>query len=177
MRRLNSLQSPVNGMLLCYLGGNSDMYAKWSTLATQNVVWSDIYVKCEISGKAWRALSEACVDWTISHTCRYYHQGNIPLPFANNAFKWRFSVTLTLVFVKPLPSALNMKIPAFAAECRRLQHAARSCRSISLAPRALSSKPAGRRCCWQSTGQTDRRTDAQPLHRPYSDYYAGSVKN
>jgi len=28
----------------------------------------------------------------------------------------------------------------------------------------LSSKPAGRRCCCRSTGQTDRRTDTRPLY-------------
>jgi len=48
--------------------------------------------------------------------------------------------------------------PAPAA--RRPQRA-RSHRSIglSLALRALSSKPAARRCCCRSTGQTDGRTD------------------
>jgi len=36
---------------------------------------------------------------------------------------------------------------------------ARGYQSISPARRALSSKPAARRCCCGSTGQTDRRTD------------------
>ena len=44
----------------------------------------------------------------------------------------------------------------------------------SLARRALSSKPAGRRCCCRSMGQTDGRTDARPLHRPCC---AGSANN
>jgi len=42
---------------------------------------------------------------------------------------------------------LNVMLPAFAAEHRRLQHDGRSYRSISVTSRALSSKPAGRRCC------------------------------
>jgi len=48
----------------------------------------------------------------------------------------------------PPPSALNMTLPAFAAELRCLQHGTvtRSCRSISPARRALSSKRAIRRC-------------------------------
>jgi len=41
------------------------------------------------------------------------------------------------------------------------------------ASRALSSKPATRRCCCRST----RRTDIRPLHRPCSAYYAGSFNN
>ena len=49
------------------------------------------------------------------------------------------------------------------------------CWSISPARTALSSKPAARRCCCRSTGQTDGRTDTRPLHRPCSAYYAGSV--
>ena len=43
------------------------------------------------------------------------------------------------------------------------------------ARRALSSKPAERRCCCRSTG--DRRRDARPLQRPCSAHYAGSVSN
>ena len=47
-----------------------------------------------------------------------------------------------------------------APAARRPQRA-RSYRSISSAHRTLSSKPAGRRCCCWSTGQTDGRTDRQ----------------
>jgi len=47
----------------------------------------------------------------------------------------------------------------------------------SPACRALSSKPVGGRCCCRSMGQTDRRTDARPFHRPCSAYYASSVNN
>jgi len=42
---------------------------------------------------------------------------------------------------------------------------------------ALSSKPADRRCCCRSMGQTDGRTDSRSLHRPCSAYYTGSVNN
>ena len=65
----------------------------------------------------------------------------------------------------------------FAAERRRLHHGARSYRSISRARRALSSKPAGRRCCCRSTGQTGERMDARPLHRPCSAYGESSGNN
>ena len=43
--------------------------------------------------------------------------------------------------------------------------------------RALSSKPTGRRCYCQSTGQTDGRMDTRPLHRHCCAYYARSVIN
>ena len=55
------------------------------------------------------------------------------------------------------PSALNVTLPAFAAERRRLLHGARG-RSLSPARRALSSKPAGSQHCCRSMGQTDGRT-------------------
>jgi len=42
-------------------------------------------------------------------------------------------------------------------------------------PGWLSSKPAGRR--WSMSRPTDGRTDTQPLHRPCSAQYAGSVNN
>jgi len=61
-----------------------------------------------------------------------------------------------------------MTLPTFAAEHRRLQHGARSYRSISTARMALSSKPAGRRCCCRSMGQTDGRTD-EWMPRRYID--------
>ena len=81
-------------------------------------------------------------------------------------------------------SAVNMTLSAFAAERRAaapLLLGARRCRSIFPARTALSSKPAARRRCGRMMGradrQTDRQTDAQPLHRPCSAYYAGSVNN
>jgi len=75
-------------------------------------------------------------------------------------------------------------LPAFAAERRRLQHGARS---TAPAPRtqlaidiiclqALSSKPAGRRCCCRSMGQTDetdKRTPERCIDR--APHTAGSV--
>jgi len=68
------------------------------------------------------------------------------------------------VCVEPRPSALDVTLPAFAAERRRLQlvRVARSYRPIS----PLSSKPAGRRCCYRSMGQTNGRMDTRPLHKP-----------
>jgi len=39
---------------------------------------------------------------------------------------------------------------------------------------ALSSKPAAAECGGQTMGQTDRRTDAGPFHRPCSAYYASN---
>ena len=45
-----------------------------------------------------------------------------------------------------------------------------SCRSTSPAGTALSSKPAGHRCCCRSTGQTDGRPTV--TYRPCSAYYA-----
>jgi len=80
---------------------------------------------------------------------------------------------LNKVCVEPPSSALSVMLPAFAAEHRRLQHGACSCRLISTACRMLSSKPTGRRFCCRLMGQTD----AQPLHRPCSAYYAGTSIN
>jgi len=54
------------------------------------------------------------------------------------------------------------------------RHGATAAGAVLQAP-ALSSEPAGRRCCCRSMGQTDGRTDARPLHRPCSAYDAGSV--
>jgi len=51
---------------------------------------------------------------------------------------------------KQVNSAVNMTLPAFAAERRAaapLLLGARRCRSLSPARMALSSKPAARRCC------------------------------
>jgi len=55
-------------------------------------------------------------------------------------------------------SALNVTLPAFAAERRAaalLLPGARRCRSISFARTAFISKPAARRCCARLMGQTD----------------------
>ena len=42
---------------------------------------------------------------------------------------------------------------------------------------ALGSKPATRRGCCRSMGQNNGRTDASPIHRPCSVYYAGSASS
>jgi len=64
-------------------------------------------------------------------------------------------------------SAVNMTLPAFAAERRAaapllLSAGARRCRSICFAFGALSSKPAARRSGRRTIGQTDGRTDGRP---------------
>ena len=81
-----------------------------------------------------------------------------------------YQLTMSIVCVQPPPSAVNATLPALAhlAAERRCSHCARSCRSVSSARRALSSKPAGRRCCRRSMGQKDTRTDVQPLYRSCS---------
>ena len=68
-----------------------------------------------------------------------------------------------LYWLKPPSSALNMTLPAFAAERRCLQHGAHSNPLLSHARMALSRKPEGRRYCSRSR---DRWTDNRPLHRP-----------
>jgi len=54
--------------------------------------------------------------------------------------------------LQPPPSAVNVTLPAFAAECRRLLHGARSWRSLS---------PARRLPLLLSIDGTDRRTDGR----------------
>ena len=71
-------------------------------------------------------------------------------------------------------SAVNVTLPAFAAERRAAAPGDRRFRSISPARTALSSKPAARRCCGRM-GQTDGQTDARPLHRPCSAHCAGNA--
>ena len=82
-----------------------------------------------------------------------------------------------------------MTLPAFPAErgraraCMRYRSIAGTRRrrpQLSIdrpisCPGWLSSKPAGRR--WSMSRPTDGRTDTQPLHRPCSAQYAGSVNN
>ena len=64
---------------------------------------------------------------------------------------------------------------AFAAERRRPQHH-NVYRSIAPARRALSSKPAGRRCCCRPMGQTDGRTPGRYIDPAAYSMRAGSVK-
>jgi len=56
-------------------------------------------------------------------------------------------------------SALDMTLPAFAADRWRLQHGPADIDRYLLPTPALSSKLAGRRTCCRSMGQTDGRTD------------------
>ena len=65
-------------------------------------------------------------------------------------------------------SAVNMTLPAFAAERRAaapllLSAGARRCRSPSSARGALSSKPSARRC--RFVARKNRRTDGRTLDR------------
>jgi len=76
-------------------------------------------------------------------------------------------------------SAVNVTLPAFAAVRRAAGAVAaerRRCRSICPGREALRSKTAAA-VVRQWDRQTDGRTDARPLHRPCSTYYAGSVSN
>ena len=67
-----------------------------------------------------------------------------------------------------------MTLPAFAAERRAATPALQSAPAAGTRRRALSSKPAGHRCCCGSTGQTDGQTDGRPLHGP--THHASNVK-
>jgi len=69
--------------------------------------------------------------------------------------------------VQPPMSAVNMTLPAFAAERWRLQHGARSYRSTAAAD-AGAQQQTRRPPLLLSIDGTDRRTDARPLHRPCS---------
>jgi len=78
---------------------------------------------------------------------------------------------------QPLPSAVNVTLPAFAAERRRLLHGARCApeaidRYLLAAGRSAANPPVAAAAVdrW-----TDRRTDARPFQRPFSAYYVGSV--
>jgi len=74
-------------------------------------------------------------------------------------------LTFKKVCVQPRPSAVNTTLPVFAAERRAAAPlllsapAAGTCRSISPAGRALSSKPAGH------VDQWDRETNERTLDR------------
>ena len=83
------------------------------------------------------------------------------------------------VCIEPPPSALNVTLPAIAAERRRTCSTVRAAIDRSRASRALSNKPADRCCCCRSMGETGgrSRTDARALHRPCCKYYAGSANS
>jgi len=85
------------------------------------------------------------------------------------------------VCIEPPPSALNVTLPAIAAERRRTCSTVRAARSISRQQGAqqqtrrplllLSIDGRDRRT------KSDRRTDARALHRPCCKYYAGSANS
>jgi len=73
------------------------------------------------------------------------------------------------VCVEPRPSALNMTLPAFAAERGRLQqisidswYAAPAAIDRSAAHARAQQQPSHMPFCCRSTGQTDRQTDGHP---------------
>jgi len=90
------------------------------------------------------------------------------------------SCMLKQACVEPPSSALNMMLPAFAADCPCLHNTsnkhAHGYQSISPASWALSSKPASSLLLLSIDG-TDRWTDTRPLHRPCSAHYTGSINN
>jgi len=75
------------------------------------------------------------------------------------------------------PRQLGCQLPAFAAERRDAGRRSPLLSIDNSCPQAVSSKPAARRIGCRTTGQRDGRTDAQPLHKPFSVYYAGAVNN
>jgi len=75
------------------------------------------------------------------------------------------------VYVEPPPSPLDMTLPAFAAEPWCPQQGARSYRLISAADAGAQQQTCLPPSLLTIDGTTDRRTDAQPLHRPCFAYY------
>ena len=67
------------------------------------------------------------------------------------------------VCVEPPSSARNKTLTAFAAERRSLRHGGRS--ASACIDRRILPKPADRRYCCRSTGQTDGRTDRRTPDR------------
>ena len=89
---------------------------------------------------------------------------------------WRLSSN------KPPPSALNVTLPAFAAERRRLHYCARSAptavdRYLLPAGRSAANPPAAVAAVDRWDRRTDGETDTRPLHRPCCACCAGSVKS
>ena len=80
----------------------------------------------------------------------------------------------TSLCFQPHPSAVNVTLPAFAAERAQLIRGMhrRPPLSISVSYPQATAAAVDRR-----DRQTDGQTDALPLHRPCSACYAGSVNN
>ena len=119
-------------------------------------------------------------DFTVKSTLDSHRKTHGPGTFWYSSWISLFnnsaiSMQVYQICVEPLSSALNMMLPAFAAECQHLQHGAWSYWSVSSAHMALSRKHTGHCCCWQSVGQTDGRTDGHPGRRPCFAYCVDSV--
>jgi len=82
----------------------------------------------------------------------------------------RHRPTVKQVRVQPLPSALNVTLPAFAAQRRRLQSIDISCPPAGCSA-ANPTHVAAVVNRWDR--QMDGRTDARTFHRPCSAYYTG----
>ena len=137
------------------------------TGSRHRAVWSSIHVRCRSDlvsrWPRWRPecrrTSSCCRRKSSSSpaTCRSWS----PCPWDTSPWirTTAYTTPASQVCVQPPSSAVSVTLPAFAAERWLLQHGACSARSIYPAHRAFSSKPAGRRCCCRSMGQTDRETD------------------
>ena len=92
--------------------------------------------------------------------------------------QWLFYLAYFYLIYRSASSlAVNITLAAFAAERRAAAPLLLSAGTYYRSIYPARCKPAARRCCCQSMGQTDRRTDDGPFHRPCSAYYAGSVNN
>jgi len=83
-----------------------------------------------------------------------------------------FKIIILLQVSVESSSAVNVTLPAYAADRWRLQHNTHSYLSVIPAHRTLSSKQPPTAVDWW-----DRRTDDRPLHRPCSAYCVGSINN
>ena len=73
------------------------------------------------------------------------------------------------------PVAVNMTLPAFAAERRCCMAPAAINRYLLPAWRSAANPSAAAAAVDRQYRQTDGRTDTRPLHRPCSAHYSGSV--
>ena len=133
--------------------------ASWhrrQTSSTQSSMLHHIAGVMASSSDQFNAVLDARCSGLMSPMRAAAHSATVLLVFSPLSIVSVFERTCSLkqVCAGPLSSALNMTLPVFAAErgliqrcglpqARRRQRA-RSCRSMSRARRALSSKPAGR---------------------------------
>jgi len=88
---------------------------------------------------------------------------------ASGAICWMGKSKKIQVFVERHPSALNLTLPAFDAECGlRAYHLLIDvcCRSPRSAANPSAAAAAVDRLDRQTDGRRERRTDTRPLHRP-----------